>query len=269
MTKKEKEFVSIVWKYYREHGRHTLPWRKTRNPYHVLLSEVMLQQTQVERVLPKYKHFLKTFPSFTVLSRASLGEVLREWQGLGYNRRAKMLHLCAKEIVYDTQENFPKTCAELRSLPGVGQYTAGALMAFVYNEAIPIIETNIRTVFIHHFFNDEEDVSDQELMPFIIAYLDHKNPREWYYALMDYGSYIKKTIGNQNNRSRHYMKQSTFQGSDRQIRGAIIRILTNGSYTRTKLHAALSFESDRIDAQIERLIEEGMIIKRQKSYLLP
>ncbi len=276
MNLKERRFVETVWAHYQKEGRHDLPWRTFSKPlptgrqaYRILVSEIMLQQTQVERVIPKYKSFLKKFPSLASLASAPLGDVLREWQGLGYNRRAKMLHECAKIIVRDHRGALPKTHSALMKLPGVGHYTGGAVMAFAYNEAIPIIETNIRTVIIHHFFQDETDVSDIEVFQLVERLLDRENPREWYYALMDYGAYLKKTVGNQNTKSKHYTKQSTFKGSDRQIRGAIIRILSEGKKTRKDFHKGLSLDMQRIDEQLERLVKEGLIIKSARSYMLP
>ncbi len=265
----EKKFVATVWEYYRKNGRHTLPWRKTKNAYRILVSEIMLQQTQVDRVIPKYKNFLKKFPTVQKLSEAPLGEVLREWQGLGYNRRAKMLHECARTIVRERKGKFPKTYTELVRLPGIGNYTAGAVLAFAFNTSIPIIETNIRAVVIHHFFRDTTDVTDTEILSIVTRTLDSKNSREWYYALMDYGAYIKKEFGNPNSRSKHYTKQSTFKNSDRQIRGAVLRLLAQGRCTRKKVHAELSFDIDRIDAQVERLMEEGMIVRTKSTYTLP
>jgi A/G-specific adenine glycosylase len=269
MNKKEKDFIKTVRDYYRRHGRRSLPWRLTTNPYRILVSEVMLQQTQVERVIPKYRSFLRQFPTMKNLAEASLGEVLTEWQGLGYNRRAKMLHECAKEITVRFRGRTPKSYGELVKLPGVGSYTAGAIMAFAYNEAVPMIETNIRTVFLHHFFHDEVNISDNQLFPLMGIVLDKKNSREWYYALMDYGAHLKKTVGNPNERSRHYTKQSMFKNSDRQIRGAIVRTLVEKGKTRTTLHRELPFDVQRIDEQVERLLKEGMIRFSMKKYSLP
>ncbi len=268
-SKKEKEFVSMVWKYYKIHGRRSLPWRLTKNPYRILVSEIMLQQTQVDRVIPKYKSFLRQFPTVQKLSKASLGEVLREWQGLGYNHRAKMLHECAKHIAIQCRGLTPTLYEELMELPGIGPYTAGAVMAFAYNVPVPIIETNIRTVFIHHFFHDDTNIPDSQLFQLTGIVLDTKNPREWYYALMDYGAHLKKTIGNLNQRSKHYTKQSAFKNSDRQIRGAILRFLSKKESTRKNFHTKLPFDMQRIDIQLKRLKEEGMIVKRGQKYSLP
>ncbi len=269
MTKREQKFVKEVWNYYRRHGRQSLPWRKTTNPYRILVSEIMLQQTQVERVIPKYQAFLKQFPTPKKLSEASLGEVLKTWQGLGYNRRAKMLHECAKQIVSGHRGRFPRTYTELIKLRGVGPYTAGAIMAFAFNTPVPIIETNIRSIFIHYFYNNATDVTDKEIFEIVERTLDRKNPREWYYALMDYGVYIKKEFGNPNSRSKHYTKQSVFKGSDREIRGAILRLLSRTGETRAQLLKKLPFEDIRVDAQLEKLLKESLIEKRLVKYVLP
>lgn len=269
MNTEERRFVRSVRAYYRHHGRHTLPWRLTRNPYRILVSEIMLQQTQVDRVLPKYTSFLKRFPTIRTLACASLGDVLREWQGLGYNRRARMLHQCARIVVHEYKGRMPRTYTELHALPGIGAYTASAVLTFAYQMPEIFVETNIRSVFIHHFFSDDTDVLDADIHLLVERTLDRCNARAWYYALMDYGVHIKKTYGNPNSRSKHYTQQSTFKGSDRQIRGALIRTLGKSSMTGKRIHKVLSFEIDRIDAQLEKLLAEGLIAKRGLRYTLP
>lgn len=271
MTQKaEQQFIKIVYDYYQTNGRHSLPWRKTTDPYRILVSEIMLQQTQVDRVLPKYQAFLKTFPTVHKLAVAPLGSVLKAWQGLGYNRRAKYLHQCVQTLVTERGGKFPLTYDELKQLPGIGPYTAGAVMAFAYNQPVPIIETNIRTVFLHHFFNNETDVREAAIVQLVAETLDTKQPRRWYAALMDYGAYLKKEHGNPNSRSQSYAKQSTFAGSDRQIRGAILRSVSDTALTRRSLHTQLSaFDPLRIDAQLERLLAEGMVVKVGQRFLLP
>ena len=219
MNKKESAFVATVWDFFSEHGRHTLPWRKTHDPYKILVSEIMLQQTQVDRVLPKYTAFIKQFPTVRALSAASLREVLSSWQGLGYNRRAKMLHACAVRIVKEHKGKFPRTASALEALPGIGPYTAAAIMAFAFNKPKPLIETNVRSVYLHHFFKGKTQVSDKELLPIVERTMDKERIREWYWALMDYGTWIKKTYGNPNSQSSSYTQQSAFRGSNRQIRG--------------------------------------------------
>lgn len=270
MTQKDVAFIQAVRGYYAKNGRKGLPWRKTRDPYHILVSEIMLQQTQVDRVIPKYTAFLERFPDVAALAAASLREVLVLWQGLGYNRRAKMLHLCAQAIMDAHGGVFPKAHAELVALPGIGPYTASAVMAFAYARPTPFIETNIRSVYIHHYFADAHDVHDKELLVHIERTMPKKEVRAWYWGLMDYGTFIKKTYGNPNTRSKHHAVQSAFKGSDRQIRGAIIRSLAASAQTRSALHAELRhFDTLRIDAQIERLKEEGMIEQYGKRYQLP
>lgn len=248
-----------------------MPWRKTKNPYKIFVSEIMLQQTQVDRVIPKYQTFIKQFPSCIALAQTSLGEVLRTWQGLGYNRRAQMLHQCAQVIVAEHRGKMPSEYTALIALPGIGPYTAGAIMAFAFEQPAILIETNIRSVYLHHFFHNVTNVMDHELIPYIERTLNREKVREWYYALMDYGVYIKKTYGNPNTRSNHYAQQSPFKDSDRYIRGAILRYLTSHhSCTRAQLLRAISVEDIRIDAQLQKLQMEGMIALPTKNrYELP
>ncbi len=269
MTAKEKRFVETVREYYRRHGRRCLPWRRTRDPYAILVSEIMLQQTQVERVIPKYRAFLEEFPDIDTLAGAPLGSVLRAWQGLGYNRRAKMLHECAKKVLSIHNGILPRESTLLTTLPGIGPYTGGAVMAFAYNKPVPIIETNIRSVFIHHFFRDATDVHDREVMEYVKRTLDMRQPRTWYYALMDYGVFIKKTYGNPNQKSTHHVRQSVFRGSDREIRGSILRMLGEKSLTRALLLKRIPYEDIRVDAQLVALMREGMITKQRNRYALP
>jgi A/G-specific adenine glycosylase len=270
-SKQEQRFCDTVLAYYREHGRHHLPWRKTKHPYRILVSEIMLQQTQVDRVVPKYRAFLRQFPTVRALAEAPLGDVLVAWQGLGYNRRAKLLSQCAKTVVEEYGGRFPRTYDELRELPGIGSYTAAAVMAFAYNQAVPLIETNVRTVFLHHFFPKRAtDVTDADILALVAKTLPAEDVRAWYAAIMDYGSYLKKTIGNANVRAKSYQKQSTFKGSDRQLRGAILRELAGGKKTRLDLHRTLrAFEDLRVDAKLDALMSEGMVVKSGRWYTLP
>lgn len=262
IKKQQKEaFKTLVYEYYRLHAR-SLPWRRTKNPYRILVSEIMLQQTQVDRVLPKYKVFLKQFPTIESLAESSLRDVLEMWSGLGYNRRARMLHECAKEVVARYNGKLPKNKKELESLPGIGPYTAGAICAFAYNLPEVIIETNIRTVYIHYFFKNKEHITDAELLPYIEATLDRDDPRMWYSALMDYGTHLKKTIGNQNVRSVHYTKQSPFKDSNRYIRGKVIALLTEKPRQLETLAKHIDAPRERILAQCEALQKEEMLTRR-------
>lgn len=261
-------FTRTVWRYYDRYGRHDLPWRQTRIPYRILVSELMLQQTQVARVIPKYQTFIATFPTPRSLAEAPLAAVLRLWQGLGYNRRAKFLHEAAKVIA---REGFPTAYEGIRQLPGVGSYTAGAILAFAYEKSVPVIETNIRTVYLHHFFSNETDVSDADILALVSETLPkRRSVREWYYALMDYGAHLKVEVGNKNSKSRHYTVQSRFAGSDRQLRGAIIRLLAKGGGTVRALSAALpKSDPERLAVQLVRLQAEGLVVKVGRRYELP
>jgi A/G-specific adenine glycosylase len=228
----------------------------------------MLQQTQVDRVVPKFKAFIKKFPSIQSLSRAPLSAVLQEWQGLGYNRRAKHLHQAVQAIVRDYRGIMPRDTAKLQSLPGIGPYTARAIMTFAHNAPEIFIETNIRSVFIHHFFPNRKKVSDTELMPYIESSLDIKNPQRWYSALMDYGAHLKKTKGNASRRSTHHAVQKPFKGSDREVRGAVLRALAKCPHNITTFSKMLPFSRTRTHTQISRLIQEGLVSSRKGKLFL-
>jgi len=257
-----QDFQNTVWRQYDRLARHDLPWRRPEagggfDPYKIMVSELMLQQTQVSRVIPKYRAFLERFPSAATLAAAPLGDVLRAWNGLGYNRRAKFLWQAAGQLVRDYGGRFPDSEAELTKLAGIGHATASAILAYAFDKPVVFVETNIRTVFIHHFFNDRMDISDKDIVELIKAALPEGHYREWYWALMDYGTYLKKTIGNPNRRSKTYAKQSRFEGSRRQIRGHVLRMLGDGSRRLEDLRAEINDE--RLDSVIASLVEEGMI----------
>ncbi len=261
-----KEFQKLIWAYYRKNKR-PMPWRETVDPYRIFVSEIMLQQTQVARVLEKYPHFIKRFSSFSVLAKASPSSVLALWQGLGYNRRALFLKKSAEIIVQDYHGVLPKDFEKLKSLPGIGPGTAGSLMAFAFNVPVVFIETNIRRVFIHYFFPKKKKVSDEMIMPYIAAALDKKSPREWYWALMDHGAMLAQTGENPNRRSKHYTKQKKFEGSLRQVRGAIIRtLLERSSMTSQGLMQELGYDVERTEKALESLCEDGFLVKKRNTY---
>ncbi|KKS85697.1 MAG: A/G-specific adenine glycosylase [Parcubacteria group bacterium GW2011_GWA2_43_11] len=264
--KKIKELQKVVWTHYKKNGRHTLPWRKTKNPYRILVSEIMLQQTQVARVIPKYRVFLKQFPTIQLLATASLRDVLVAWQGLGYNRRAQALHKLAGVVVEEYMGKMPTGYEVLLGLPGVGPYTASAVCAFAYNVPRPMLETNIRTVFFHHFYADKKQVSDPELLLLADEILDTKNPREWYWALMDYGAFLKESGVRVNSTSKQYTKQSKFKGSDREVRGALLRVLTEGSTTEKNLQKQTTFSLEKIQEQLTKLQREGLVQKKRNRW---
>lgn len=258
-----KQFQKIIWKYYKTHKRD-LPWRNTRDPYKILVSEVMLQQTQVSRVEIKYKSFLKKFPTARMLAEAALKDVLTEWQGLGYNRRALFLKKCAEVIVKDFKGKFPRDMKSLLTLPGIGPATAGDLMAFVWDERAIVIETNIRSVFIHFFFSKKyqsKKVHDKDILPLIEETLPRKNIREWYYALFDYGTFLKKTT-NPNRRSVHHTKQSTFEGSYRQKRAKVLRyILESPNISRISIQKRFLKDRTIVTRILSDLRKEGFVVK--------
>jgi A/G-specific adenine glycosylase len=222
----------------------------------------MLQQTQVERVIPKYLAFIERFPSTELLAQASLKEVLVLWQGLGYNRRAKYLFECAKTIEEKYGGTFPQDETTLKELPGIGPYTASAICAFAYNQPVVLIETNVRTVFLYHFFPNETAVSDKLILEMVTTTLDTNNPREWYWVLMDYGSYLKKILPNPSRRSKNYSKQSKFTGSLRQVRGEIIRLLTKYDTMSTdELFKKIQSNKLHFSDALEQLHQEKLVVR--------
>ena len=231
----------------------------------------MLQQTQVTRVIPKYKEFLKRFPNFDALARAPLSDVLKAWQGLGYNRRAKYLWTTAQQVIMEHGGKLPSDPAVLQKLPGVGPNTAGALVAFAFNKPVVFIETNIRSVFIHEFFKNRRVITDKDILPLIerTCPAEPRRSREWYYALMDYGAMLKATKPNPSRRSSHHSRQSQFEGSNRQLRGAIIRILAaTHDTTAAELTQLIDFPMRRIKISLTRLTKEGLIASAYGRYRL-
>lgn len=264
-------FQRLVAGYYEQHGRHDLPWRIPEpsgefDPYKILVSELMLQQTQVGRVIPKFQAFTVAYPSIRALAGAPLGDVLAQWSGLGYNRRAKFLWQTAGQVTQRHAGELPTDVSRLTALPGIGPNTAGAILAYAFNRPAAFIETNIRTVFIHHFFAGEAQVQDALLLPLVEASLHRKEPRQWYWALMDYGTYLKQTVGNVSRASAAYTKQSTFSGSRRQIRGKVLRDLTAAPLTWGELQTRI--QDERLASVLSELKQEGFISQRGALYRL-
>ena len=262
-----KNFQNIVLTYFRNNGR-LFPWRTSFDPYHILVSEVMLQQTQTERVTPKFEAFISRFPTVESLAEGSQAEVLKLWQGLGYNRRGMNLHRAAIEISEKFGGKIPADSEQLMSLPGIGPYTLSAIQAFAFNQPVVVIETNIRAVYIHHFFSDQSQnikplVKDSQLVPLIEQTLDRSQPRVWYSALMDYGSYLKSQVPNPTRRSHHYTKQSKFEGSPRQLRGQILKLLTTSdSTTVAEIHRRTKRPLKEVKKIVEQLERESFITKQ-------
>lgn len=240
-----------------------MPWRDDARPYYVLVSELMLQQTQVDRVIPKFEAFIAAFPDEETLADASLADVLTLWSGLGYNRRAKFLHEAAKKIVHDYGGVFPDTEMNLLALPGVGKNTCGAIRAYAFNHPAIFVETNVRTVYFHHFFADGDSVDDKQIIALLEQTIDRERPREFYWAMMDYGSWLKRNGAGRLQQSKHYKKQSALKGSVREVRGLILKYLANeGDSSLTNLSARMP-DDERFDAALQGLIRDGLI-DRQK-----
>jgi A/G-specific adenine glycosylase len=263
-------FQQIIYRYYRHYARNNLPWRKTQDPYHILVSEIMLQQTQVERVIQKYDQFLSFFPDMDSLAQAPLKKILSVWQGMGYNRRAMSLQQITRQIAgKDFHGVFPSSVDVLMDLPGIGRATASAVAAFAFQQPVVFIETNIRRVFIFFFFQHRKKISDSELIPFVEKTLDRKNSRQWYYALMDYGAMLAKVVQNPNRKSRHYQKQAPFKGSNRQIRGIILRtLISQPDSAEQKLIQVLRITPDKVRQTLKQLQKEGFIKEKKQGYVI-
>jgi len=257
------EFQELVWEKARELYRD-MPWRGDTRPYYVLVSEIMLQQTQVDRVIPKFEAFIAAFPDTASLASAPLSEVLQLWSGLGYNRRAKFLHEAAKKIESDFDGVFPETLKELVSLPGVGVNTAGALQAYSFNQPVVFIETNVRTVYFHHYFHDDTSVTDAQLREIVEETVDKEHPREWYWGIMDYGSYLKRQGVGRNDKSHHYRKQAALKGSVREVRGAILKVLAKSPLSQDALRVE-TFDDERFELAISGLLRDGLVVEKDQA----
>ena len=263
-----RAFRKKVYAYYDREGRD-LPWRKNLKPYGVLVSEVMLQQTQVGRVLEKYREFLAAFPDFPALARAPLTKLLLIWQGMGYNRRALALRALAQKVVDDHCGRLPSDPEKLLALPGIGKYTAGAIAAFAFNKPVVFMDTNIRRVYIHEFLPEWDGIHDDELTPLVLQTLDTGNPRKWYNALMDYGTMLKREQINPNRRSAHYTRQSPFDNSNRQVRGRILKILVGGPpYTPAQIVKRSGMDAERVKKNLVLLEKEGFVRKKGRRYFI-
>ena len=231
-----------------------MPWRDQPTLYYALVSELMLQQTQVARVLTKFREFTAEFPDVQSLAAAELTEVLRAWQGLGYNRRAQYLHRAAQAIAAGVPVT---TLDDLVALPGIGVNTAGAIMNYAYQVPTPFIETNIRTVYLNHFFAGQEAVADRDILTVVEQTMDRVNSRQWFWALMDYGSELKAQGKGKLSASRHYTKQSQFTGSLRQMRGEILCRYVGGQ-PLAEITAELQ-DDPRFAAALDGLRRDGLI----------
>ncbi|MDD1700070.1 MAG: A/G-specific adenine glycosylase [Methanoregula sp.] len=262
------EFQEMVLSHYDLYGRN-LVWRNTTDPYHILVSEIMLQQTQVERVSKKFPEFICAFPDFSSLATATLANVLTVWQGLGYNRRAIALQKCAIRVMNEYNGILPADVDILATFPGIGRATASSIAAFAFNMPVVFIETNIRRVFIHFFFAATENVSDADIISLVEKALYRENPRIWYWALMDLGSALKKAVPNPNRRSLHYTRQSPFEGSDRKIRGAVLKILLQNQFLKEEeILGCVAEDPHRVLRILGALESDGFIERRDNGFVL-
>ncbi len=263
-----RSFRKKVLAHYAAHGRD-LPWRKRVTPYRVLVSEIMLQQTQVDRVIVKFREFLAAFPDFRSLAQAPNAKLLRVWSGMGYNRRALALKALARKVLDAHQGRLPSDPETLRTLPGIGPYTAGAVAAFAFNKPVIFMDTNVRRVFIHEFFPEGRNIRDEELLPLLARALPTDNSSTWYNALMDYGTMLKQRHGNPNTRSAHYTRQSPFANSNRQVRGAILKALLQGPpLTALRIVALTAMDAQRVKKNLEQMEQEGFINKKGRTYFV-
>ena len=272
-----EEFSATVWERGRELYRD-LPWRDTHDPYAILLSEVMLQQTQVSRVMGRWEQWLETFPTIADLASAPLPPVLELWQGMGYNRRALNLKRCAEEVVAMHDGVVPSDKKALLGLPGIGPSTSAGVRVFAFRQPDMYLETNVRAVFIHELFPGRESVADKELVSLVEATCPQDaRVRAWYYALLDYGAYLKKTMPNPTRRSKHYTRQSKFEGSHRQKRAYLLRRVIDDALSTEDLARDL-VQSERasgrqepsveeVRAILDELEREGFVMRRGDAWL--
>lgn len=260
MVEKDKYFIKAVLAHYKKFGRHDLSWRKNITPYRVLVSEIMLQQTGVPRVLPKFAMWMKTYPTLSALSKASLTDVLKLWQGLGYQRRAKALLDIAK-----TTKKLPSDYRGLLALKNIGPYTASAIIAFAY-DTFPeyLLETNIRTALIEAFHQGETKVHDGRLYDDLSRLTKNKvvqkaGARTWYFALMDYGAHLKSLKISHNEKSAHYTKQSPYKGSVRQLRAKTLFAIAH----KEKLPI-----DERLNEVLDQLVKEKYIVRKEKGFII-
>ena len=262
-----ERFRQEVLAFYRTSGRK-FPWRETSDPYAIAVSEFMLQQTRTEGVEKKFLPFLTQFPDPRTLAKAPFSAVLHQWKGLGYNRRALYLQEFARKIVEEWEGKVPDDPKILIQFCGIGSYTAHAIPAFAYNRPYVFLETNIRRVFLHFYFLDREQVKDKDIFPLIELTLDRENPREWYYALMDYGAHLAKVFPNPNRKSAHYTRQPSFEGSYRQLRGRILSILLEEKRPQNaeQISKRTAFLFPQTLKALQDLTHEGFIAETEGEY---
>ena len=264
------QFQNKILRWYQKNKRD-LPWRKISDPYKILVSEIMLQQTQISRVLPKYKLFLKEFPNLKTLASASDRKLLKIWEGLGYWRRALFLRETARKIMNEYRGKFPQDSQTLQKLPGIGPYTARAITCFAFSKKEAFLDTNIRRVYLHFFFQKGKKISDKEILKVAQKAVWRKKPKEWHYSLFDYGATVLKDK-KINRQSLYYQKQSPFEGSFRSFRTKAMRfLLSQGKTSRKRLEVFLQKEIQNkrksyTPKDILVSLSKDNLIKKSKKY---
>lgn len=285
-NQKVASFQKNILDWYELHKRE-LPWRTTREPYRILVSEVMSQQTQLSRVVPKYEAWMKRFPTIYDLAQASVSDVLQYWSGLGYNRRALNLKKAAEKIVHEFNGIFPQTEKELISLPGIGKYTARAVLCFAFDQQVAVVDTNVRKVIMTQFANElrgknyelrakeankdsnslliihdltaKIEISDKEIEEFASVLLPKKRAYDWNQALMDYAASVLKK------EKIPIPKKSKFIGSHRYYRGQILKaLLKDKKIAIDDLGLIIkkdytSAEKEWLQKLLNELVDEGFI----------
>lgn len=266
-----QDFQQFIFHWWKE-NRRDLPWRKTRNPYHILVSEVMLQQTQVARVLPKYKEFLQAFPTVPDLAAASPASVLRMWKGMGYNRRALYLQKTAQAIVSDHKGKFPQDEKKLLALPGIGKYTARAILVFGFKKDVSMVDTNVRQIITHFFYSgipQKEKIIDEtaeRLVPIGKSW-------EWHQALMDFGALELKNLKPRSPVSPISPRKSSvpFRQTNRFFRGRVMDMLRVGDMKELVLITEFAKLYDKDESFIQEilagLVKDGLIARSKKGTL--
>lgn len=266
-TQVKLKFNSFLFNFY-EKNKRNLKWREDINPFYILVSEFMLQQTQVSRVIPFFEKFIDSFPSMEILAKSTQNKVLTLWNGLGYNKRALYLHNAAKEIFFKHNNIISKDPLLLQKIKGIGIYTSSAIVTYTHNIPKIFVETNIRSVFLiffeHYFINNK--IHDKEIFELIEKTIDKENPRQWYYALMDLGTILKKIFSkNHLKKSHSYQKQSSFKNSLRELRGKVIKIIIQKKFIFFE-EISLLINDIRLQKCLEKLKKE-LLITQEKNII--
>lgn len=266
-TGKYARLQQEIFGWWKRHARD-LPWRKTRDPYRILVSEVMLQQTQVSRVLPKFAEFLIRFPDVHALAAASAAEVLRVWKGMGYNRRALYLKRTAESVVREHDGVFPDSEAELVKLPGVGKYTARALMVFAYEQDVAMVDTNIRQIITHFFFGGRPQ-KENVIQEVADALVPAGKSWAWHQALMDYGALKLSRIKPKRPRGN---PKVPFAKSNRFYRGKLMDWLRDGHMAHGdvigRFRTRYGKDAEFAETVIAGLVSDGLLVRDSKMDIL-